>query len=94
MNIGLPAFGSNQETKKGDILVHYETSPISAITCLWIAQVDGVIDPFTHYYSNTYISNRIAIPHITLKELREDERLLQPPAHKKELSRSERMVNE
>lgn len=64
---------TNQETKKGDILVHYETSPISAITCLWIAQVDGVIDPFTHYYSNTYISNRIAIPHITLKELREDE---------------------
>ncbi|WP_195662458.1 type I restriction endonuclease subunit R [Bacteroides congonensis] len=64
---------SNQETKKGDILIHYETAPISAITCLWIAQVDGVIDPFTHYYSNTYVSNRIDIPHITLKELREDE---------------------
>ena len=64
---------SNQETKKGDILIHYETAPISAITCLWIAQTDGIIDPFFHYYSNTYISNRIDIPHITLKELQEDE---------------------
>lgn len=36
---------ANPNTKKGDILVHYETSPISAITCLWIAQTDGVIDP-------------------------------------------------
>lgn len=64
---------SNKETKKGDILIHYETSPVSAITCLWIAQVDGVIDPFAHYYSNTYISSKIDIPHITLKELKADE---------------------
>ena len=64
---------SNQETKKGDILIHYETSPVSAITCLWIAQTDGVIDPFFHYFSNTYISDKIDIPHITLKELQADE---------------------
>lgn len=64
---------SNKETKKGDILIHYETSPVSAITCLWIAQVDGVIDPFFHYYSNTYIGNKIDIPHISLKELKSDE---------------------
>lgn len=64
---------SNKETKKGDILIHYETSPVSAITCLWIAQVDGVIDPFSHYYSNTYVSNKIDIPHISLKELKADE---------------------
>lgn len=63
---------SNKETKKGDILVHYETSPISAITCMWIAQTDGVIDPFFHYYSNTYISSKKDIPHITLKELQAD----------------------
>lgn len=63
---------SNKETKKGDILIHYETSPVSAITCLWIAQVDGVIDPFAHYYSNTYVSNKIDIPHISLKELKTD----------------------
>ena len=64
---------SNKDTKKGDILVHYETAPVSAITCLWIAQTDGVIDPFFHYYSNTYIGNRIEIPYTTLKELKADE---------------------
>lgn len=74
---------SNQETKKGDILIHYETSPISAITCLWTAQVDGVIDPFTHYYSNTYISDRIDIPHITLKELQGDEYFSKHPLIRK-----------
>ena len=63
---------ANPDTKKGDILVHYEKSPISAITCLWIAQTDGVIDPFFHYYSNTYIGNKTDIPHITLKELQVD----------------------
>ena len=40
---------------------------------MWIAQVDGVIDPFTHYYSNTYVSDRIDTPCITLKELQTDE---------------------
>lgn len=64
---------SNKDTKKGDILIHYETSPVSAITCLWRAQTDGIVDPFFHYYSNTYIGGRIEIPHITLKELKIDE---------------------
>ena len=40
---------------------------------MWIAQVDGVIDPFFHYYSNTYIGDRIEIPHISLNELKSDE---------------------
>ena len=64
---------SNKDTKKGDILIHYETSPVSAITCLWRSQTDGIVDPFFHYYSNTYIGGRIEIPHITLKELKADE---------------------
>lgn len=42
---------SSPETKKGDILIHYETAPISAITCIEIAQTDGVIDPLFYYYS-------------------------------------------
>lgn len=74
---------SNKETKKGDILIHYETAPISAITCLWIAQVDGVIDPFAHYYSNTYISNKIDIPHISLKELKADKYFSKHPLVRK-----------
>lgn len=63
---------SSQETKKGDILIHYETTPISAITCIEIAQTDGVIDPLFYYYSNTYIGGRIDVPHVTLKELQYD----------------------
>ena len=63
---------SSPETKKGDILIHYETTPASAITCIEIAQTDGVIDPLFYYYSYTYISGRIDIPKITLKELQTD----------------------
>lgn len=74
---------ANPETKKGDILIHYETSPISAITCIWIAQTDGVIDPFFHYYSNTYIGNKIDIPHITLKELQTNEYFSKHPLIRK-----------
>lgn len=64
---------SSPETKKGDILVHYETSPISAITCIETSLTDGVIDPLFRYYGCIYIGNRINIPHITLKELQTDE---------------------
>lgn len=74
---------ANPETKKGDILIYYEKSPKSAITCLWIAQTDGVIDPLFHYYSNTYISDKIDIPHITLKELQADEYFYKHPLIRK-----------
>lgn len=74
---------ASHETKKGDILIHYETLPISAITCIWIAQTDGVIDPFFHYYGNAYLGNRIEIPHITLKELQSDEYFSKHPLIRK-----------
>lgn len=74
---------SSQETKRGDILVHYETSPTSAISCVEIAQTDGVVDPLFRFYSNTYIGNRIEIPHITLKELQMDEYFSKYPLVKK-----------
>ena len=57
---------ANEDTMRGDILIHYETHPICAITCMWIAQTDGVIDPFFYYYANTYIGNRTNLPHISL----------------------------
>lgn len=63
---------ANEDTMRGDVLIHYETSPVCAITCMWIAQTDGVIDPFFYYYANTYIGNKINLPHISLKELKED----------------------
>lgn len=63
---------SSPDTKKGDILVHYETSPVSSITCIETSFTDGVIDPLFRYYGCIYINNRINIPHITLKELQSD----------------------
>jgi len=63
---------ANEETKKGDILVHYEKYPVSAITHIGIAQTDGVADPLFSYYSNTYIGDKIEIPYISLDELRSD----------------------
>lgn len=74
---------SSPETKKGDILVHYETAPVSAITCIEIAQTDGVIDPLFHYYANTYIGDRIDIPHISLKELKANAQFCNNPLVRK-----------
>jgi len=74
---------ANPETKRGDILVHYQTSPISAITHIWRAQTDGVIDPFFYYYANSYIGNEIEVPHITLKELEADEYFAKHPLIRK-----------
>ena len=51
-------FGKRIQKQERRYLIHYETAPISAITRVWIAQTDGVIDPFFHYYGNTYIGNK------------------------------------
>ena len=74
---------ADKETKKGDILIFYETSPVSSITSMWIAQTDGIVDPFFHYYSNTYIGDKINLPHIHLRELKANERLSQHPLVRK-----------
>lgn len=76
---------ANPETKKGDILIHYEKSPISAINSIWIAQTDGVIDPFFHYYSNTYVANQVEIPPITIHQLKEDPYFKDNPLVRKNL---------
>lgn len=53
---------ANQLTTRGDIMLFYEKSPVKKLNSVWIAQEDGVVDPFFYYYSNTYIGNRIDIP--------------------------------
>ncbi|KGN68233.1 hypothetical protein HR09_08720 [Porphyromonas gulae] len=63
----------NKETKRGDIILHYETSPISAITTIWRASTNGIIDPYFYYYSEIYIDNKLSVPPITLKEMRMDD---------------------
>ena len=53
---------ANELTCKGDIMLFYEKSPVKKLNSVWIAQEDGVKDPFFHYYSHTYIGNKIEIP--------------------------------
>lgn len=64
---------ANPDTKKGDILIHYEKYPVKAITAVWRAEENGIIDPFFWGYSNTYAGHKIDVPHITLDELKADE---------------------
>jgi hypothetical protein len=53
---------ANELTSKGDIMLFYEKSPVKKLNSVWIAMEDGVKDPFFHYYSHTYIGNKIEIP--------------------------------
>lgn len=53
---------ANELTEKGDLMLFYEKSPVKAMNSMWIAQQYGVVDPFFHYYSNTYIGQKIEIP--------------------------------
>ena len=64
---------SNANVMRGDILVFYESAPISAITEIWRADHNGVTDPFFYYYSYSYLTERTEIPPITLKMLKEDD---------------------
>lgn len=64
---------ANPDTKRGDILIHYEKFPTKAITSIWRAEENGIVDPFFGYYSNTYAGHKISVPHITLDELKKDE---------------------
>lgn len=63
---------ANPDTKRGDILIHYEKYPTKAITAIWRAEENGIVDPFFGYYSNTYAGHRIDVPPITLDELKRD----------------------
>lgn len=66
----------NPETCQGDILVHYETTPVSAITSIWRAEDAGYIDPYFYYHSYTFVGHCIHIPKemwITKDELVRDD---------------------
>lgn len=67
---------ANERTCKGDIMLFYEKSPVKKLNSVWIALEDGVKDPFFHYYSHTYIGNKIEIPAdkaITFEEFKDSE---------------------
>lgn len=73
----------NEETKRGDIILYYRKSPTSAITHIFRADSDGLIDPFFHYYSRVKICSPIRIPNISCDFLKTDEYFSEHPLIKK-----------
>lgn len=65
-------WGNNSAARKGDLMLLYETSPVSAITSIWRLTSDGYTDPFFHWSASASMKHVADIPHVTLKELRED----------------------
>jgi hypothetical protein len=71
---------ANAETKKGDILIFYETGKTaikehkSCITGIWTAQTDGISDPLFYYYGQVVIGNETKIKPIPFKVLISDPR--------------------
>lgn len=53
---------ANPMTARGDVLMFYEKSPVKKMNAAWIAQEDGVADPFFHFYGYTLIGDKIVIP--------------------------------
>ena len=70
----------NAETKKGDIIIFYETGQTSikehrsCITGIWTALEDGITDPLVSYYGWIIIGNEIKIKPIPFKTLINDPR--------------------
>ncbi|MCR4852354.1 MAG: type I restriction enzyme HsdR N-terminal domain-containing protein [Prevotella sp.] len=67
---------SNQLTRKGDIMVFYEKSPVKKMNAVWTALEDGFIEPFGPYYSYSIIGKKIEIPDdkaLTYKEFKESD---------------------
>ena len=71
---------ANAETKRGDIMVFYETGQTqikenrSCITGIWTAQTDGISDPLFYRYGQAVIGNEIKITPIPFKVLISDPR--------------------
>lgn len=75
---------SNPETKKGDIMLFYETGETESgnrccLTGIWRALTDGFKDPLYHYYGCTMIGNEKKINPIPFKVLKTDPRTNQLP---------------
>lgn len=62
---------SNEETRKGDILVFYEKAPVKSITSIWRATSDGMQDPLFYYGTYAYIGKESRLTNtITYEELK------------------------
>lgn len=69
----------NPDTRAGDMIVMYLTTPISSISSIWRSCSIGFNDPFFFYYRCTYICNPIKGKRIGLREIKTDKVLGQMP---------------
>lgn len=74
---------SSEETRRGDILLYYQKAPRSAITQILRADSDGLVDPFFHFYSRTFLCCPSLIPDITRSDLQADVHFSSHPLVKK-----------
>ena len=63
----------NERTRRGDIIVLYCTSPRSYIHSIWRSNSGGIFNPFDYYHCRTTVCDGILTPHITFKDLKNDE---------------------
>ena len=69
---GYNLWACNENTRRGDIVVIYATSPHSHIHSIWRANSEGVFNPFDYYQARTHIADGVKVPHISLKEMKDD----------------------
>lgn len=65
-------WGNNPMARRGDWMLLYELSPVSAITSMWQLVSDGCIDPFFQWNAQAAVKHFVSFPAITLKELKND----------------------
>ena len=63
----------SENTRPGDMILMYLTTPVSAIDSIWQACSVGFIDPFFFYYRCTYLRKQAAISQVSLHTLRHDD---------------------
>lgn len=62
-------WGCNAEARPGDLLLIYQTSPISAIVAMYLILSSGEVDPFGSYHCYSKVRKVSELPKITLHEL-------------------------
>lgn len=73
------------DTKAGDMILMYLTSPVSAIDSIWRSVSLGFNDPFFYYYRCTYIGLPEKIKPLPLREMASDQVLKQMPIIRKNM---------
>lgn len=73
-SFGLPDesyWGCNSEAKPGDLLLIYQTAPLSSITAMYLILTSGEIDPFGTYHCYSKVKKICEFPQISLAELKQ-----------------------